>query len=53
MRLGKRKPASCEQVTQWLSLELDDELAETERFALSRHLGGCVGCRARPPSSSG
>jgi predicted anti-sigma-YlaC factor YlaD len=47
MRLGKRKPVSCEQVTQWLSLELDDELAETERFALGRHLGGCVDCRSR------
>ena len=47
MRLGKRQHVSCERVTQWISLELDDELAETERFALERHLGGCADCRAR------
>ena len=47
MRLGKRQHVSCERVTQWLSLELDDELAETERFALDRHLGGCADCRSR------
>jgi anti-sigma factor RsiW len=47
MRLGKRQHVSCERATQWLSLELDGELAETERFALDRHLGGCVDCRSR------
>ena len=47
MRLGKSQHVSCERVTQWLSLELDGELAETERFALDRHLGGCVDCRSR------
>lgn len=43
----RSKPV-CERAAQWISLELDGELSEFERAALSRHLRRCEECsRAR------
>jgi predicted anti-sigma-YlaC factor YlaD len=36
---------ACERAQQWLSLELDGELSELERVALTRHLEWCASCR--------
>jgi predicted anti-sigma-YlaC factor YlaD len=41
-----RRTTACERAAQWISLDLDDELGELERAALSRHLERCGACRA-------
>ena len=40
-----RRTTACERATQWISLELDGEIAVLERAALGRHLQRCDKCR--------
>jgi hypothetical protein len=41
-----RKTTACERAAQWMSLELDGEIAVLERAALARHLQHCAPCRS-------
>jgi ferric-dicitrate binding protein FerR (iron transport regulator) len=41
-----RRTTACERATQWISLELDGEIAGLERAALARHLQRCEQCRS-------
>jgi predicted anti-sigma-YlaC factor YlaD len=41
-----RRTTACERAAQWISLELDDEIAGLERAALARHLEHCDRCRS-------
>ncbi|HEY4347654.1 MAG TPA: zf-HC2 domain-containing protein [Gaiellaceae bacterium] len=40
-----RRTTACERAAQWISLELDGEIAGLERAALARHLERCDRCR--------
>jgi predicted anti-sigma-YlaC factor YlaD len=41
-----RRTTACERATQWISLELDGEIAVLERAALARHVQRCDHCRS-------
>jgi predicted anti-sigma-YlaC factor YlaD len=41
-----RRTTACERASQWISLELDGEIAVLERAALARHLQRCDRCRS-------
>jgi predicted anti-sigma-YlaC factor YlaD len=41
-----RRTTACERATQWISLELDGEIAGLERAALARHTQRCDRCRS-------
>lgn len=36
----------CDQIREWISLELDCDLSRIERALVDRHLAGCVECKA-------
>jgi predicted anti-sigma-YlaC factor YlaD len=40
-----RRTTACERASQWISLELDGEIAGLEQAALARHLEHCNRCR--------
>jgi anti-sigma factor RsiW len=41
-----RRTTACERAVQWISLELDGEIAALEGAALARHLQRCDDCRS-------
>jgi predicted anti-sigma-YlaC factor YlaD len=36
----------CDQIREWISLELDCDLSRIERALVDRHVAGCADCRA-------
>jgi Putative zinc-finger len=40
------QPSSCSRTRQWISLGLDGQLSEFERFLMDDHIGRCADCTA-------